>query len=99
MPKKAILDTVTAIEEEIEIMATDDAQAVNNKSGSLDSNKGWKFVLPAKFLLAIVAFYIVNVVKVYFVVTHVDNTVIIPTVYDVRTIQDIVGIGNSLFSH
>ena len=83
LPRKAILDIVTQVEEEIEVMATDDSHAVSSKGATLGEEKRWKFILPAKFLIALVAFYIVNVVKVYFVVSHVDNTVVIPTIYDV----------------
>ena len=85
LPRKAIMDIVTQIEEEIEVMETGDAHGAN-KTSNLDTTKGWKFILPARFLLAIVAFYIVNVVKVYFVISHVDKTVIIPNIYDVRAL-------------
>ena len=82
MPRKSILEIITQIEEEIEVMTTDDAQAVSGKTVAAGQRR-WKFVLPGKYLLAIVAFYIVNVVKVYFVISHVDTTVVIPSIYDV----------------
>jgi hypothetical protein len=64
-------------------MATDDSQGASGKGGISSQSRRWKFVLPGKYLLAIVAFYIVNVVKVYFVISHVDTTVGIPKIYDV----------------
>jgi hypothetical protein len=70
-------------------MATNDAQAGTTKAGS-SSQKRWKFVLPWKYLLAIVVFYIINIVKVYFVVSHVDSTVKIPSIYDVLFILKLV---------
>ena len=81
--KKTIMDIITTLEEEIEVIAVDDQQLVSSGKGALTENRRWKFVLPGKYLLAIVAFYIVNVVKVYFVVSHVDSTVKIPAIYDV----------------
>ena len=83
LQKKTIMDIITTLEEEIEVIAVDDQQLVSGKGALNDSNRRWKFVLPGKYLLAILAFYIVNVVKVYFVVSHVDSTVKIPAIYDV----------------
>jgi hypothetical protein len=83
LQKKTIMDIITTLEEEIEVIAVDDNQLVSGKTSLTDANRGWKFVLPGRYLLAIVAFYIVNVVKVYFVVSHVDSTVKIPAIYDV----------------
>jgi hypothetical protein len=82
MPRRSIIDIITQIEEEIEVMAMDDAQAGSGKTAKTDQ-KRWKFLLPGNYLLAIVAFYIVNIVKVYFVISHVDTTVVIPSIYDV----------------
>jgi hypothetical protein len=74
---------LTTIEEEIENIAIDESQTVSAKSIMNDASKRWTFILPGKYLLAITLFYIVNVVKVYFVVSHVDRTVIVPSIYDV----------------
>jgi hypothetical protein len=84
LQKKTVMDIITTIEEEVEVIAVDDNQLVSGKGGLNDSGRSWKFVLPGRYLLAIVAFYIVNVVKVYFVISHVDSTVLIPTIYDVN---------------
>ena len=84
--KKTIMDIITTLEEEIEVIAVDEQQLVSGKGALNDSNRRWKFVLPGRYLLAITAFYIVNVVKVYFVISHVDNTVRIPAIYDVSNL-------------
>ena len=83
LQKKTIMDIITTLEEEIEVIAIDEQQIVSGKGALNDANRSWNFVLPGRYLLAIVAFYIVNVVKVYFVVSHVDSTVKIPGIYDV----------------
>jgi hypothetical protein len=75
---------ITTLEEEIEIVAADESQTVGSSKSSLDENANrWTFVLPARFIFAIIIFYIFNVVKVYFVISHVDTTVVIPAIYDV----------------
>ena len=84
--KKTIMDIITTLEEETEVIAVDDQQIVSGKGALNDTNRRWKFVLPGRYLLAILAFYIVNVVKVYFVVSHVDSTVKIPSIYDVSNL-------------
>ena len=78
------MELITTLEEEIEVIAVDEQQLISGKGALNDSNRRWKFVLPGRYLIAILAFYIVNVVKVYFVVSHVDNTVRVPAIYDVR---------------
>jgi hypothetical protein len=83
LQKKTVMDIITTLEEEIEVIAVDDQQLVSGKGALNDNTRRWKFVLPGRYLIAIVAFYIINVVKVYFVVSHVDSTVLIPTIYDV----------------
>jgi hypothetical protein len=88
LPRKPILEIITAIEEEIEVMATDEANTSGGKAQA-NKNRRWRFVLPGKFLVAIVAFYIVNVVKVYFVVSHVDTTAVIPRIYDVSSFESL----------
>ncbi len=82
LPKKPILEVLTTLEEEIEVIATDDKQTVSGKGVLNDNSRRWKFVLPGRYLLAILLFYIVNVIKVYFVISHVDTTVIVPMIYD-----------------
>ncbi len=75
---------ITTLEEEIEIVATDESQTVVSSKSSLGENASrWTFVLPTRFIIAIIIFYIFNVVKVYFVISHVDTTVVIPAIYDV----------------
>ncbi len=83
LPKKPILEILTTVEEEIENIAVDEKQLISAKSIMNENGKGWSFVLPGRYLLAILLFYIVNVIKVYFVVSHVDRTVIVPRTYDV----------------
>ncbi len=83
LPKKPVLEILTTVEEEIENIAIDEKQLVSGKSIMNDTGKRWKFALSGRYLLAILLFYIVNVTKVYFVVSHVDRTVIVPSVYDV----------------
>ena len=86
LPKKPILEILTTVEEEIENIAVDEKQTVSAKSID-DNSKRWSFVLSGRYLLAILLFYIVNVVKVYFVISHVDRTVIVPNIYDVSLIS------------
>ncbi len=83
LPKKPVLEVITTIEEEIEVIATDEKQLISGKGMVNDNSKRWTFVLPGRYLLAILLFYIVNVIKVYFVVSHVDSTVAIPAIYEV----------------
>jgi hypothetical protein len=90
LPKKPILEIVTTIEEEIENIAVDEEQAVSSKSLMNENSRRWSFVLSGKYLFAILIFYIINVVKVYIVVSHVDRTVIVPAIYDVRFLIDII---------
>jgi hypothetical protein len=77
------MEILTMVEEEIEAIAVDDDQLVSAKSLANDNGRRWKFILPARYLVAIIIFYIVNVVKIYFVLSHVDSTVVVPTIYDV----------------
>ena len=86
--KKTIMDIITTLEEEIEVIAVDEQQLVSGKGDLNETNRRWKFVLPGRYLLAIAAFYIVTIVKVYFVVSHVDSTVKIPSIYDVSLLSN-----------
>ena len=85
LPKKPVLDILTTIEEEIELIAVDDKQLISGKSIINENARRWKFVLPGRYLMAITLFYIVNVIKVYFVINHVDTTVLVPFIFNVRT--------------
>ncbi len=77
------MEVLTTVEEEIEGIAVDENQLISAKSLTSEMNRRWSFILPAKYLAAIALFYIVNVVKIYFVLSHVDTTVVVPSIYDV----------------
>ena len=82
LPKKPVLDILTTIEEEIELLAIDDSQLITSKSVLNDTTQKWNFVLSVRYLLAITFFFVLTAVKVYFVVQHVDTTIVIPRIYE-----------------
>ena len=83
LPKKPVLEIITTIEEEIELIAVDDKSLISGKTSISDSSKRSTFILSGRYLIAIFLFYVINVVKVYFVVNNTNVTVIIPSIYDV----------------
>ena len=82
LPKKPVLDALTRIEEEIELLALDETQLVSSKSVLNSNSSKWTFVLPGRYLLAITFFLILTGVKVFFVLNHVDTTMVIPRIYE-----------------
>jgi hypothetical protein len=64
LPKKPVLDVLTTIEEEIELLALDEASLVTSKSVLGNTNAKWTFVLPGRYLLAIGFFYVLTAIKV-----------------------------------
>jgi hypothetical protein len=84
LPKKEVLTRITVLEEEIELLGMDeDTEKGVNAIMFNSSSKRSMLVLPVKYFVAVLVFLGLLVVNCITVVNMVDETVLVPEIYDV----------------